>query len=86
MTRVSKAEIERAQNWRSKSGLTMTELSDLTGYSPSAICKFESGVFPQSQTTAEHGVPVTAWRRYKMICMAVDMLRRADKSIEDWNW
>ena len=27
-----------------------------------------------------------AFRRYKMICLAVDMLLRAGKKVEDWNW
>jgi hypothetical protein len=87
MTRpISKAEIERAQTWRAKTGLTMAELAALTGYSGSAICRFELGTVPASQTMGEHPVTPKAWRRYKMICMAVDMLRRADKEIEDWEW
>jgi hypothetical protein len=86
MTRVSKAEIERAQTWRSKAGLTMADLSALTGYSPSAICRFELGTVPASQTMGEHAVTPKAWRRYKMICLAVDMLVRAGKKVEDWDW
>jgi hypothetical protein len=86
MNRVSKAEIERAQAWREKSGLTMLQLAMLTGYSPSAICRFELGTVPASQTMGEHPVTPKAWRRYKMICLAVDMLERAGKKVEDWDW
>ena len=84
--KISKAEIERATLWRSKSGLTMAELSDLTGYSPSAICRFELGTVPASQTMGEHPVTYKAWKRYKLICLAVDMLVRAGKKVEDWDW
>ena len=84
--KISKAEIERATLWRSKSGLTMAQLADLTGYSPSAICRFELGTVPASQTMGEHPVTLKAWRRYKMICLAVDMLVRAGKKVEDWQW
>jgi hypothetical protein len=62
------------------------ELALLTGYSSSAICRFELGTVPASQTMGEHPVTVKAWRRYKMICCAVDMLLRAGKKIEDWEW
>ena len=86
MTKITKAEIDRARAWRASSSLTMEQLAGLSGYSPSAICKFESGVFPSSQTTDEHAIPVTAWRRYKMVCLAVDMLLRAGKQVEDWEW
>ena len=84
--KISKAEIERATLWRSKSGLTMAQLADLTGYSPSAICRFELGTVPASQTMGEHPVTAKAWQRYKMVCLAVDMLVRAGKKVEDWEW
>lgn len=86
MTRISKAEIERAQKWRDKMGLTGIQLAALTGYSNSAICRFEQGTVPASQTMGEHPVTPRAWQRYKMICLAVDMLVRAGKSVEDWQW
>jgi hypothetical protein len=86
MTRISKAEIERAAKWRDKAGYTMDQLAVLTGYSSSAICRFELGTVPASQTMGEHPVTPRAWRRYKMICLAVDMLTRAGKRVEDWDW
>jgi hypothetical protein len=86
MTRISKAEIERAKAWRDKAGLTLVDLASLTGYSPSSICRFELGTVPASQTMGEHPVTPKAWRRYKMICLAVDMLVRAGKNVEDWQW
>jgi len=86
MTRITKTEIERARNWRAKANLTMNELAALTGYSPSAICKFEQGEFPSSQSGPAHPPPAGAWRRYKMVCLAVDMLLRASKRVEDWEW
>lgn len=86
MSKISRAEIERAQKWRDKSGLTMEQLAGLTGYSPSAICRFELGTVPTSQTMGEHPVTAKAWRRYKLICLAVDMLAKAEKKVEDWQW
>ena len=86
MTRISKAEIERACDWRQSRKLTGAQLAALTGYSTSAICRFEQGTVPASQTMGEHPVTPKAWHRYKMICLAVDMLLRAGKQVEDWNW
>jgi hypothetical protein len=84
--KISKAELERAATWRAGCGLTMAQLAELTGYSTSAICRFEQGTVPASQTMGEHPVTPGAWRRYKMVCLAVDMLLRAGKTVEDWNW
>lgn len=86
MKQIPKAEIERAKAWRDKHGLTLIELSDLTGYSPSALCRFELGIVPASQTMGEHPVTPKAWRRFKMICLAVDSLTKAAKKVEDWQW
>lgn len=86
MIRITKAELERAKLWRDKTGLTLLELGELTGYSASNICRFEGGIVPASQTMAEHPVNPKAWRRYKMVCLAVDMLVRAGKDVEDWQW
>ena len=83
---ISKAELARAADWRERSDLTMAQLAALTGYSASAICRFELGTVPASQTMGEHAVTPKAFRRYKMICLAVDMLLRAGKKVEDWNW
>lgn len=86
MTRITKSEIDQARQWRSRAKLTMEDLAKLTGYSPSAICRFELGTVPASQTMGEHPVTPKAWRRYKMVCLAVDMLLRAGKAVEDWEW
>jgi hypothetical protein len=86
MKPISKAELQRAADWRTKRQLTMARLAELTGYSASNICRFEGGMVPASQTQPEHPVTPTAFRRYKMICCAVDMLLRAGKNIDDWSW
>lgn len=86
MTKITKAEIERAKSWRQTRDITMTDLARLSGYSVSGICRFEQGTVPASQTMGEHPVTPQAWKRYKMICLAVDMLTRAGKSVEDWEW
>jgi hypothetical protein len=86
MKPISKAELQRAQDWRNARNLTMQQLAELTGYSASNICRFEGGVIPASQTQPEHPVTPKAFRRYKMICLAVDMLFRAGKKVEDWQW
>lgn len=83
---VAKAEIERAQAWRLARDLTLEDLAQLSGYSPSAISRFEAGTVPASQTMGEHLVTPRAWQRYKMICLAVDCLSRAGKGIAEWDW
>lgn len=86
MKQISKAELARAAEWRKRSNLTMAQLSALTGHSTSSICRFEQGTVPSSQTMGEHAVTPRAWHRYKLVCLAVDMLLRAGKKVDDWEW
>lgn len=72
---------EQASAWRRAMRLTRQEMSDLTGYSPSAIVAYERG-------TTTQGLPHDArcLRRYKLTCLAVHMLRGAGRELDQWEW
>jgi DNA-binding XRE family transcriptional regulator len=75
-------EAAAARAWRKRMGLTMAELAQLTGYSPEALFLFEKGHTSSGKPHAEH-----SWRRYKLACLAVRILRHYKlSSVEDWNW
>lgn len=72
-------EQERARHWREAVvGLSRDELAKLTGYSPSAIYRLET----------EDRDDTTAWRRYKCVCLAVQIMRSRNPrvDIKDWRW
>lgn len=60
----------KARAWRVKQNLTMEDLSRLTGFSTSAICRFEGGYNrqPGGELTP---IPPQAWQRYRLVCAAV---------------
>lgn len=86
MVKIPKAEFERAKLWRTKRNLTLAQLAALSGFSASAIIKFEQGMVGASQTMGAHPVTPRAWQRYKLICLAIESLSRAGRNIEDWTW
>jgi len=76
------SEIEQARAWRRAMGLTMAELSDLTGYSKESIFLYEAGKNSQGKPHAPY-----AWRRYKLACLAVMFLRHYKiPDVNQWNW
>ena len=76
------AECAAAKAWRYAMGLTMNELAALTGYSSEAIFLFERGINSLGKPHAR-----TAWRRYKLACLAVaTMLHYRVTSVDDWQW
>ena len=64
-------EPERAQRWRVGNNLTLAELAQLTGFSISAISRFEQGMFQNHGKAGFHKIPQAAWKRYKLVCAAV---------------
>lgn len=57
----------RAQHWRQDiMGLSLKELSELTGYSVTAIRCFEANANTSGELLGEK-----AWQRYRMACLGV---------------
>lgn len=70
-------EQEQARNWReSRMRLSREELATLTGYSASAIYLLET----------ENRTSSAAWKRYKHVCLAVQILTQHKHTIEEWKW
>lgn len=78
-------EHEKARAWRESHGLSLDELSELTGYSKAALYWLERGVMAPGQKGANpREMNPYSWIRYKNICQAVDLqLRRRLKF--DWD-
>lgn len=75
-------ESAQAKAWRAKMRLTMDELAKLTGYSRESIFLFERGTNSLGKPHAPH-----AWRRYKLACLAVRVLRHYKiESVDQWSW
>ena len=78
----SLTEAGKARAWRNRMHLTMDELAKLTGYSREAIFLFEKGHTSAGKPHAAH-----SWRRYKLACLAVRILRHYRlNSVNDWEW
>ena len=69
MTQVSKAEFERARNWRCRRTLTPKQLSDAIGYSVESIYLFERGAVPAGRLKP---IQPWTWLRYKRACGDLD--------------
>lgn len=71
---------EQAKAWRVKRNFTLEQLSELTGYSVSAIVKLESGYRHQKD-----GVGHSEWtiQRYRMACSGAE---RQLKSGKEFQW
>ena len=75
-------EVEQARAWRRAMGLTMDQLSELTGYSREAVFLFERGQNSLGKPHAPY-----AWRRYKLACLAVMFLKHYRiPDINSWQW
>ena len=75
-------EPQLAQAWRRRMGLTLDELAKLTGYSRSAIHLFERGRNADDKPHAPY-----AWRRYKLVCLAVRTMRHYKiDTVDQWSW
>src|SRR6266404_1519477 len=57
----------QAKAWRIKSGLSVQQLADLSGYSPEAIYQFERGIRSDGEKQS-----AWAWQRYKLCCAAIE--------------
>lgn len=69
----------RAQHWRQQiMGLSIKQLSELTGYSVTAIRCFEANANTAGELFGE-----SAWQRYRMACCAIQFARLSSR---DWKW
>jgi transcriptional regulator with XRE-family HTH domain len=73
--------ISNPQQWRENLGLSVRDLSELTGYSGAAIRLFESG-----ENTLGKPHNAAAAKRYKLACLAVMFLRSYQINLEQWEW
>lgn len=81
---ITATEIARAKEWRRARNLTLDQLSELTGYSVSAIWWFERGQSPPAKGSATpRKVNEFSWQRYKMLCELID---RRMHSHSEWDW
>lgn len=74
-------EQEQAKVWRTALGLSVKQLSELTGYSGPAIRLFECG-----RNTKKEAHNPDAWRRYKLACLAVMFMKEYDLTPDAWEW
>ena len=73
-------EHEKAKAWRHAHGWSMDDLSDLTGYSKSAIMWFERGQAPPAKDSyTPRPVNPYSWQRYKRVCHSVATEQRTKK-------
>ena len=69
-------ERDQARRWREEfMCLSREQLAALTGYSASAIYLFEM------KETRPY-----AWKRYKHVCLAVQIMREQKVTIREWRW
>jgi len=71
---------ERAKAWRLKMGLSIDQLSELSGYSVAAIYKFEAGA--RNRKAGDKHSEWT-WHRYRMACAGVTSELRSGRGF-DW--
>ena len=79
-------EHEKAKRWREKTGLTVEQLAEKTGYSKESIYLFEKG-FTYNGRTARDKIKTRplddrVWHRYRMACAGV----RAALNGSTFNW
>ncbi len=70
---------ESAKAWRLRLGMTRKQLSELSGYSESAIELFEQGA--RNIRRGEKHSP-WSWQRYQMTCAAVNHQLKTGKAFE----
>lgn len=74
---------EKARAWRNKRGLTIAQLSNLTGYGWRAITWLEKGQAPPNASRAKPApVADNVWQRYRMLCAGVDAQLKTGKKFE----
>ena len=74
-------ESEKAKAWREACSMTIAELSELTGYSKSAISLFERGKNTEGEPSDQK-----AFHRYKLVCMGVRFLTHYGTTLDQWEW
>lgn len=83
---VTPADGARAKAWRLKQSFTVDRLSELSGYSVSAIFWMEKGLSPPQPhrgRATSRAVNVYAFQRYRRVCHSVQTETRSGKAF-DW--
>lgn len=83
---ITPAEAARARAWRLKQNLTVDALSELSGYSVSAIFWMEKGLSPPQPhrgRSTSRSVNPYAFQRYRRVCHSVQTQIRSGKPF-DW--
>ena len=70
-------DFEKAKKWRTDHRYTRKQLSELVGFSESAICDFETGLVQGKRTRP---VSAESMRRYRLCLAAVA------NGLTGWNW
>jgi hypothetical protein len=73
---ITKSFSELAKEWRTRNRYSRPQLSELTGYSPSAIQDIEEAIY----RSPPHPVSPEVMRRYRLICAAVE------HKLTDWEF
>lgn len=68
----------RAKAWRERMGLSLDQLSELSGYAVLTLRYMEKGLTPVRTArhvagkTKSRKIPWQVWQRYKMVCAGVE--------------
>jgi len=69
---ISRKELIKARQWREAQGLSVIQLSKLTGWTPAAIHRFENGVAYGAD--GKYKISERAWNRWKLACAGVEYI------------
>lgn len=77
-----KTEHLKAKAWRQRHGWTLDKLSELTGYSVSAIIWMERGQASSMSKGKPRPLNPYAWQRYRRVCHSVAVEQTNAKTFE----
>ncbi len=81
-------EAAAARAWRESRGLTVAQLSELTGYAVETHYWMERGCTPPNRNSKggharDRAIKSYVWQRYRNVCAGVDRVLQAGR---EWNW
>lgn len=77
-------EHDKAKRWRTRRGLTIAQLAEMTGYGVRACNWMERGLSPPNATRSKPAaVAPWVWQRYKRACAGVEAQLQSGKP---FNW
>lgn len=83
MNQELKQEIVRAKEWMQARGLNVRQLAGLTGYSQASVYWTMRGLTPPTERGPAAPVDPKVWRRFKLLCEAVD---RRLRKLPEFDW